>query len=389
MSRFLFVVPPLAGHVNPTIGVAAALLERGHQVAWTGPGETVRYLLGPDAAVYGCAVPEFLDACAWRVPGLRGPAWLKFLGERFFLPLAEAMVPGVGAAVERFAPDVLVVDLETFAGWLVAERVGLPWATSATNPAVFTDPFSGMPKVEAWWHGIMADLLHRFGAPARAGQPWFSPRLVLAFTTAALLGSSVHLGEQVRLVGPSISPRPGSGDFPWNWLDADRPAVFVSSGTVSSSTGDRFLQQCARTLAADPDRQAVIVDPAGVLGTVAEHVLIQRTVPQLPLLSRVDAVICHAGHNTVCEALSHGLPLVMAPIRTDQPLVAAQVVNAGAGIRLRVSRATSAQIGPALEAVLTEPSYRQAARRVQESFRAAGGAVAAAGYLEELAVRGA
>ncbi len=25
MSRFLFVVPPLAGHINPTVGVAAAL----------------------------------------------------------------------------------------------------------------------------------------------------------------------------------------------------------------------------------------------------------------------------------------------------------------------------------------------------------------------------
>ena len=30
MSRFLFVVPPLVGHINPTIGVAAALVERGH-----------------------------------------------------------------------------------------------------------------------------------------------------------------------------------------------------------------------------------------------------------------------------------------------------------------------------------------------------------------------
>jgi UDP:flavonoid glycosyltransferase YjiC (YdhE family) len=48
-----------------------------------------------------------------------------------------------------------------------------------------------------------------------------------------------------------------------------------------------------------------------------------------------------------------------------------------------------AQIGPAVEAVLTEPSYRQAAQRVQETFRAAGGAVAAASQLAELAACGA
>ncbi len=189
-------------------------------------------------------------------------------------------------------------------------------------------------------------------------------------------------------MGPSIAPRPSSGDFPWGWLDGERPAVLVSLGTVNSDAGARFLGQCAQTLAANPNRQAVIVDPAGVLGAVAEHVLVQRTVPQLRLLPHVDAVVCHSGHNTVCEALSHGLPLVVAPIKDDQPLVAQQVVDAGAGIRLRFSRATTAQIGPAVETVLTEPSYRQAAQRVQETFRAAGGAVAAAGHLAELAACG-
>ena len=38
MSRFLFVVPPLAGHVNPTISVARRLEARGHQVAMVGDG---------------------------------------------------------------------------------------------------------------------------------------------------------------------------------------------------------------------------------------------------------------------------------------------------------------------------------------------------------------
>ncbi|MYW45964.1 glycosyltransferase, partial [Streptomyces sp. SID161] len=34
MSGFLFVVPPLTGHINPAVGVAARLAAYGHRVAW-------------------------------------------------------------------------------------------------------------------------------------------------------------------------------------------------------------------------------------------------------------------------------------------------------------------------------------------------------------------
>ena len=36
MARFLFVVPPFLGHINPTLSVGRTLLERGHKVAWAG-----------------------------------------------------------------------------------------------------------------------------------------------------------------------------------------------------------------------------------------------------------------------------------------------------------------------------------------------------------------
>jgi UDP-glucoronosyl and UDP-glucosyl transferase len=61
----------------------------------------------------------------------------------------------------------------------------------------------------------------------------------------------------------------------------------------------------------------------------------RRTAPQLRPLKHVDAVVCHAVHNAVCETLACGLPLVAAPITNDQPVVAQQVVDPGAGIRLR------------------------------------------------------
>jgi UDP:flavonoid glycosyltransferase YjiC (YdhE family) len=112
---------------------------------------------------------------------------------------------------------------------------------------------------------------------------------------------------------------------------------------------------------------------------------VAERVPQLALMNHVDAVISHGGHNTVCEALAHGLPLVVTPIRDDQPIIAQQVVSAGAGVRLKYTRVRAGEIRTALDSVLHTPDYAANARRVQESFRAAGGASAAADHLEAVA----
>ncbi|MET8975648.1 glycosyltransferase [Streptomyces sp. NPDC004539] len=417
MSGFLFVVPPLTGHINPVVGVAARLAARGHRVAWVCPDrELVRRLAGADAVVFGCEVEGGGEAesvasgggggtshttsaetdmsrimhgtvtSSHRPPELRGPEALKFLWERFLLPLAEAMAPGVRRAVEVFRPDVVVSDQQAFAGALVAERAGVPWATSATTSAEFMDPLAGLPKVQEWIGARLAGLRRAVGDVSGTADPRFSPHLVIGFSTPELVGEV----EAVRWVGPSVTGRPDGEGFPWEWLDPDRATVLVSLGTANADAGERFLTVCRDAVRARAGRlQAVLVDPGGVLGGGAdENVLVVASVPQIALLAKgLDAVVCHAGHNTVCEALWYGVPLVVAPIRDDQPLIAGQVVTAGAGVRVRFGRAGAQQVGAALDAVLDEPSYRAEAARVGAAFRAAGGADAAAVHLEQLAER--
>ncbi|GAA4014246.1 glycosyltransferase [Allokutzneria multivorans] len=381
MSRFLFVVPPLVGHVNPLVGVSARLTELGHEVAWAGSRDLVHQLTGQQAPVFDCAAPPRLH----RPPELKGPAALKFLWQSFLEPLARTMAPGVREACERFRPDVVVADQQALAGGLVANSLGLPWATTATTSAEFTDPLASMPKVEAWVRDLLRQLHEDLGGGAAEIDPRFSPHLVLAFTTRALVGETAH--EHVRFVGPSITARPDDTAFPFEELARDRSTVLLTLGTANDEAGERFLREATRALVERADRiQAVIADPAGVL---TEHpgggAVVAPRVPVLRLLDRVDAVICHAGHNTVCETLSHGLPLVVAPIRDDQPIVAQQVVDCGAGVRLRFTRAGAEQIGAAVDAVLSGAEHRAAAERVRDSFRAAGGAASAAKHLELLA----
>jgi UDP:flavonoid glycosyltransferase YjiC (YdhE family) len=396
VSGFLFVVPPLVGHINPAVGVAAALAARGHRVAWACPDPgLVARLAGPDAEVFGCAGPVPGADGAQRPAELRGPEALKFLWEWYLVPLAEAMAPGVRAAVEGVRPDVVVADQQAFAGALVAERLGVPWATSATTSAELVDPLAGLPRVKGYLDGLLADLRLRIGDPSGTVDPRFSPRLVLAFSTPELVGPEGALkGDQLRFVGPSIAARPTAPDFPWRWLDSGRPTVLVTLGTANTDVGGRFLGVCLEAMRERAARvQTVIADPGGALGADRgtapgqedKDVLIVPSVPQLALLERVDAVVCHAGHNTVCEALWHGIPIVVAPIRDDQPVVAGQVVDAGAGVRVRFGRVSAARLGAAVDEVLHEPGFRAAAGRIRTAFHAAGGAPAAATHLEHLA----
>ena len=186
-------------------------------------------------------------------------------------------------------------------------------------------------------------------------------------------------GRGRRVRGSSFTDRPDATPFPWEWLDPARRHVLVSLGTVNAQAGARFMAAAVEALA-PMDLQAVLVAPPELVTVPHDvtNVMVRSRVPQVALLGHVDAVVSHGGHNTVCESLAHGLPLVLAPIRDDQPIVADQVVRAGAGVRVRFGRVGPVELREHLETVLDDPAYRRAARAVGESFRQAGGAGAAA-----------
>lgn len=383
MSRFLFVVPPLVGHMLPTVALSRELSDRGHQIAWAGHAKDIGPLLPSGIRLIPVAADFGGEVLAQRL-GLRGAAAFRYLWAEFLIPLAAAMVPGVAAAVDEFVPDVLVVDQQAVAGALVARQRGLPWATSATTSAELIDPLAATPKLGAWVRQCLADFQRGFVVSDPVDLR-FSEHLVLAFTTAELVGSECDFPDHYVFVGPAMGARTGGPEFPWTWLRPDRQHVLISLGTVNREIGQRFFATAVEAVTPLADRlQAILVAPPDLADRPPDHVLVRRFVPQLDLLPSLHAVVSHAGHNTVCESLAHGVPLVVAPIRDDQPVVARQVVDAGAGIRVLFGRVGATELRNAITTVLDNPSYRAAARRVQESFATAGGATAAADHLEKL-----
>lgn len=391
MSTVLVVVPPLTGHVNPTVSLGAELVIRGHEVVWAGLPGVVDELLPPEARfepVVGSFGRDELTRLQVASHGLRGPEALRFLWEDFIVPYARATADELLALVERIGPDTLVVDQQAVAGAVVARLTGIAWVTSATTSAELTDPLVDLPRVDAWVRRQLHDLQVDLGVDpqvAAQGDLRFSDRLVIAFTTEALCTPAPGMADRVRFVGPAIDRRPRDVEFPWDWLD-ERPGVLVSLGTVNAEAGDRFFATAIEALAGAPV-QAVMVAPGRMADRVPAHggnILVRERVPQLALLPHLSAVVSHGGHNTVCEALAHGLPLVLAPIRDDQPIVAEQVVRAGAGRRVRFARVGAGELREAVHAAVTDPALRRGAERVRDSFAQAGGAPDAATAIEGL-----
>jgi len=411
VSRFLFVMPPLAGHLNPAVPVGAELVALGHEVAWAGPESQLRQRVGDEAVVFATGLRPYRGQ---RDRGLRA---LRSLWEGFVVPYARAILPAVDQAVRDWRPDVLVVDQHALAGALVANRYGLPWATLAPTLMELTQPYRALPRVDAWIHGHLAGLWRRAGLPGEPDHDLrFSPDLTVAFATAALTGP-VDLPGRVELVGPSLTTRPAVPDFPWHRLLPDRRRVLVTTGTLAADLSQGFYLRAARALgpltgtvqtvlnttgppeeagpteAAGPAETAGPAEAAGAdptagpgAGPGARNGLLHAArVPVLDLMPRLDVVVCHGGLGTTMEALAHGVPLVIAPIRYDQPVIAARVAAAGAGVRVSFGRVTPERLRAAVTAVLDDPAYRVSAGRIRDSLTTAGGAPAAARHLAALA----
>jgi MGT family glycosyltransferase len=372
--RFLFAVPPLTGRIAPTVAVAAELARRGHKVAWTGHRPTLEPLLRPGSRIFSTAGDEF-GPVRDRWLELRGLDAVRFLWEDFLVPLGHAMMPGVERALDRFRPDAVVSDQAVLAAPVAARHREIPWATSAASPAEFTRPLADRPDVEEEIRDHIGDFQLDHGIEDLLDLR-FSDHLTLVFSTSALVGDTSFFPDHFAFVGPAAT-REAPCAFPWEWLDG-RPAVLVTLGKVTGPPAERFFRAAADAVR-DMDVQAVFAG-AGV-DAPPPNVLVRERVPRHKLLERLSAVACHGGHSTVCAALSHGLPLVMAPMRDDQPVIARRVEAASAGISVDGPD----ELRAALAAVLADGPHRAAAEAARPAFAAAGGAAEAADRLEKLA----
>lgn len=380
MARFLVVVYPLPSHLFAPVAIGQALAEAGHEVAWCGPETDLRPLVGEQATIYPTGKRYYRDYDDIGVVAAR-KLWTNAL-----VPANRFSMRPTDEAVAAYRPDVVVADQYALAGAAAALRHGTRWATLATGAMELTPPSWELPGHAEFVAGELARVWQLAGLP---GEPdvdlRFSPDLVLALTSTALTGSA-PLPPQCVCIGPVLGRRPPMPEVAWPPRRPGLDQVLVTVGTLASLHAEDFFARMLPALGLLAEQvQAVVLGPPEAMPEPPPNVTVLSRAPVLDVLSRLDAVVCHGGMGTVTESLAHGVPLVVAPIRADQPAVARQVVEAGAGVEVSYFQTSPDELAAALRTVLTEPGYRAAAHRVAGSFAAAGGAATAVRRLAELA----
>lgn len=371
----MLVVPPLTGHLNPALGVAASLGRRQAVVAWAVHAGKLRDKLPEGARIYDLDDQQRFDLGA-SAPDVRGLESVRVFFEDFLLPLTNSVLPLLEKAVQDFRPDVLVVDHQMPAGALVARKLGIPWVTLVTTSASI---LRMSDQLDTWVAEQFSTLQQGYLPPhLHVPRPDFSPFRVVVFSVEKLLGTQqARQPADYAFVGPCRGMGRRSVDFPWSWLNLHQRKLLVTLGTVSRDRDTRFFEVMMAALA-DMDVQAVMVAPESLAAVAPPNVLVRPYIPQVELMGRMQAVVCHGGHNTVCEALSWGLPLGLAPIRDDQPVIARQVIDADAGLFIRHGKVTPAVARQTITALLNQPELAQQARRLASALREARGEDAAA-----------
>jgi len=148
----------------------------------------------------------------------------------------------------------------------------------------------------------------------------------------------------------------------WLAADSEKPVVYVSFGSFLSVRAD-VLARVAQALRTLPVRVALALGSAdrAVVGELPGSWLVREFLPQVAILEHTKIAVTHGGNNSVTEALTSGVPMLVLPFSTDQFAGAEAIEAAGVGAVLDPNSVSPGEIRSALEVLLARQSGRGAA----------------------------
>lgn len=354
--RILMVNLPFSGHTNPTLTLAAALVEAGHEVTYINAG---------------CMRERIEATGATFVPYRNFPAnpTEEEKKKRSFRALWDTALTMKGQV------DLLIYEMFFYPGYTLAQRLGVPCVRQWSQPAWSVAGWLARPFRFRLSAQLLDGQIMSPGDRQHMGQTERSlsgagmndrPALNIVYLQEELQDCREDFGEDYVFLPPP-QERAQQADF-LPWKELKRPIVYVSMGSVMSDRG--FCRQVAKGLGGK--EMTVIlntgrVDPAS-LGKLPENVRAYAFVPQLQVLQHADVFATHCGMNSVNEALACGVPMVCLPVMNDQPLNAARLVELGAGRRVSPYMMSGKKLLAAVEAVRQDEGMRRKAAELQESL---------------------
>ncbi len=379
-----FAIVPEMGHINPYIGPAQALEYAGHEVVIAAPGD-----IAAQIGRAGLAFRHDLIRRGASVRVTRGAELVELIEdnerlhqwvEHLLLSDLQEEVESVRKWLRRERADVVVVDPLYYAAAIAAEVEGLPWASlsNSLNPVLPPELGSALLRSVKRLSAARAKLFRSFAVEASfAGCDVLSPYLTVAFTTEALVGKPP---AGVTLVGPSRPLHNRGDETALRQLPNDRPIIYVSFGSQIY-----FWPELFETLyAAGTSLHAHLVLSIGDLvddprwSAPRKHCDVYRYAPQPQILPHAAIFVTHGGANSVNEAITAGVPMLLSPMCNDQFHQAFFVERAGIGYVENLLRMPVERVVEKLQALLHDSDVRSRMAAVSKSYQTNGASVAAA-----------
>lgn len=411
MSHFGVIAPPLHSHVKAFEALAVRLIERGHRVTFFQQGEAQALLDDSRIGFYAIGQQSHGEGALAKLNAtLAYPAGFGLIGTiRALATTTDMLCRTLPAALDAQQVDGLLVDQMEPAGGLIAEALALPFVSVACALPINREPGVPLPvmpfayaddaqslkkyaiserihdRLMAAQERVIARWAQAFGLPARAhAHACLSPLAQISQTIPAFDFPRRALPTHFHAVGPLRLPAAPIVKAMTPPLP-EQPFVFASLGTLQGHRVRLFAKiarACRRLdtplLVAHCHRlspaQAARLEAIGATTVVG-------SVDQPRVLRQAQAVVTHAGLNTVVDAIESATPMLALPLAFDQPGVAGRVAHHGLG--RRASRfASHRALAAHLERLFADPGYRQRLARMQVALTQAGGAERAANIVE-------
>lgn len=430
MARIILNTFGSLGDLHPYLAVALELKRRGHQAVVATHG-LYRERIEAMQLEFVPVRPNFDE---WGdMTGVLADAMDARRGSR--VVLMKLVLPHLRASRDDLlqacrGADLLVDHVLTFAGPLVAEKLGIPRVSTTLQPmAMFSahDPpnspempwLAKLKVLGPWvWHGLwamarrvtspwfheVAKLRAEMGLPPEKRHPMlrnWSDELHLVLFSRELARPQPDWPQSAVQVGFPFHDRGDEGQGMPLSLEVflrqgEAPLVFTLGSSAVFVPGD-FYRAAAQAAHALNRRAVLLVGEQGLndvpgVPEIAHAPMGSRVVavpyaPHSELLPRAAATIHQGGVGTTGQAMRAGKPMLIVPWSHDQPDNAARCRALGIARTLPRAEVSAAAFQRELTALLADTAMAQRARDVAARMKQEPGAAGAADAIEALLAR--
>jgi zeaxanthin glucosyltransferase len=410
-----FLSMPLTGHLHPMTALGRKMQARGHEVTFFGLPDAARIVhsAGLDFVPFG--EEEYpvgtTPAMYVHLATLKGEDVVRYSFQEMHPKRARVTLEQLPEKLVRTGVEALVLDTIHFFAELVPMSMGIPYAhvwnvlhidsSGATPPCLFGWDFEDTPVARARNMEAVKKMSSVFQPIQQVARSWAeNHRLQIDWDTPNATISKLAVITQTpkEFDFPDVPQAPTfhyagpfhddygreTVAFPWERLTGE-PLIYASMGTLVNGLTDVF--RVILKAAAIPGRQLILSIGSNIqmddIGSIPAGAIVVSKAPQIELLKRAELCITHAGINTTLESLALGVPMVAIPVGFDQPGIAARIVWHGVGKSVPVAPMSEENLSAAIQEVLGNPGYRDAARRFQRTIARNNGLDRAADVLEQ------